>query len=67
VIAVPTAPLEQCAWFKREVDEMVCAISPADFRAVGEWYEDFSQTSDNEVRELLALNAAHLRDRAAAG
>jgi putative phosphoribosyl transferase len=36
----------------------VCAITPEPFYAIGNWYEDFSQTSDDEVRELLAQNAA---------
>jgi putative phosphoribosyl transferase len=35
------------------VDEIVCAITPPDFGSVGEWYADFSQTTDAEVRELL--------------
>jgi putative phosphoribosyl transferase len=35
------------------VDEVVCAVTPAPFYAVGNWYDDFSQTSDEEVRELL--------------
>jgi putative phosphoribosyl transferase len=38
---------------ERYVDEMVCLITPPEFQAVGEWYEDFSQTSDDEVRHLL--------------
>jgi hypothetical protein len=40
---------------RAEVDEVVCAITPEPFDAVGRWYEDFSQTTDEEVRELLAL------------
>lgn len=54
VVAVPTAAPETCDQFRREVDEVVCAITPQPFHAVGAWYEDFSQTSDEEVRELLA-------------
>jgi predicted phosphoribosyltransferase len=57
VVAVPVAAAETCAEFSREVDEVVCAQTPEPFRAVGWWYEDFGQTSDEEVRELLA--AAH--------
>ena len=57
VVAVPVAAAETCAEFSREVDEVVCARTPEPFRAVGWWYEDFGQTSDEEVRELLA--AAH--------
>jgi putative phosphoribosyl transferase len=54
VVAVPVAAAETCAEFSREVDEVVCARTPEPFRAVGWWYEDFGQTSDDEVRELLA-------------
>ncbi|MGH2523904.1 MAG: phosphoribosyltransferase, partial [Anaerolineales bacterium] len=53
VVAVPTAAPETCDEFRAEVDEIVCAITPEPFYAVGAWYEDFSQTSDDEVRELL--------------
>ena len=54
VVAVPTASLETCDELKREVDEVICATTPDPFYAVGLWYEDFSQTTDEEVRELLA-------------
>jgi predicted phosphoribosyltransferase len=54
VIAVPVASRETCDQLRDEVDEVVCAITPAPFSAVGNWYEDFSQTSDEEVGELLA-------------
>jgi putative phosphoribosyl transferase len=54
VIAVPVASRATCNEFRDEVDEVVCAVTPAPFHAVGNWYEDFSQTSDEEVRELLA-------------
>jgi putative phosphoribosyl transferase len=57
VVAVPVAAAETCDEFRNEVDEIVCAITPAPFHAVGLWYEDFSQTSDEEVRELLARAA----------
>ena len=53
VIAVPVASRATCDPFRAEVDEVVCAITPAPFYAVGNWYEDFSQTMDEEVRELL--------------
>jgi predicted phosphoribosyltransferase len=39
------------------VDEIVCVITPEEFRAVGQFYEDYSQTTDEEVRELLASEA----------
>ena len=54
VVAVPTGAAETCASMRRLADEVVCARSPEDFAAVGQWYADFSQTSDSEVRELLA-------------
>lgn len=53
VVAVPVASARACAELGDEVDEIVCAEKPADFAAVGEWYQDFSQTTDAEVRELL--------------
>jgi predicted phosphoribosyltransferase len=54
VVAVPVAAPETCEEFKTEVDETVCAATPRMFDGVGRWYEDFSQTSDDEVHELLA-------------
>jgi erythromycin esterase-like protein/predicted phosphoribosyltransferase len=53
VVAVPTAARDTCEELKKEVDEVICAVTPAPFYGVGYWYEDFSQTSDEEVRELL--------------
>ena len=64
VVAVPVASPETCAEFRDEVDEIVCAYTPEPFYAVGFWYEDFSQTSDEEVRELLE-QAAEQRLRVA--
>jgi predicted phosphoribosyltransferase len=54
VVAVPTASPESCDELKRVVDDVVCATTLDPFYAVGLWYEDFSQTTDEEVRELLA-------------
>lgn len=54
VVGVPIAAPETCHELSREVDDMVCAATPQPFYAVGRWYEDFSQTTDQEVRELLA-------------
>jgi predicted phosphoribosyltransferase len=54
VVAVPTAARETCNDLVAEVDEVVCTTTPEPFYAVGLWYEDFSQTTDEEVRELLA-------------
>ena len=57
VVAVPTAAPETCEELKTDVDEMVCATTPTPFYGVGQWYEDFSQTTDEEVRDLLAQAA----------
>jgi predicted phosphoribosyltransferase len=54
VIAVPTASPDTCEALKAEADDVVCAMTPEPFLAVGHWYEDFTQTTDDEVRELLA-------------
>jgi putative phosphoribosyl transferase len=54
VVAVATAAVETCEEFRSEVEEVICAVTPAPFYAVGLWYEEFSQTSDEEVRDLLA-------------
>ena len=53
VVGVPTAAPETCQAFESEVDEIVCAMTPEPFYGVGRWYEDFSQTTDEEVRALL--------------
>jgi putative phosphoribosyl transferase len=53
VVAVPVSSPETCDEFRSEVDEIVCAVTPQHFQGVGLWYDDFSQTSDEEVRELL--------------
>ena len=53
VIAVPAASPELCNAFQFEVDEMVCAMTPEPFYGLSRWYEDFSQSNDEEVRMLL--------------
>jgi putative phosphoribosyl transferase len=53
VIAVPVAPESTCRRMKAEVDDLVCLYSPESFFAIGQFYSDFSQTSDAEVAELL--------------
>jgi predicted phosphoribosyltransferase len=53
VVAVPVAAADSCADLRKEVDDVVCAVTPEPFHAVGLWYEEFSQTSDEEVRGLL--------------
>ena len=60
IVAVPIASRDACEEFRRHVDDVICAETPEPFYAVGVWYEDFSQTSDTEVRELLE-RAAHRR------
>jgi predicted phosphoribosyltransferase len=57
IVAVPVAARSTCQELQREVDDVVCAMTPEPFYAVGVWYEDFSQTTDQEVRDLLALAA----------
>lgn len=53
VVAVPVVPPRTCALLKGEVDELVCLKSPALFLAIGQFYEDFSQVSDEEVLAVL--------------
>jgi len=54
VVAVPTAAPSAAEEMRREVDEFIAVMTPADFDGVGQWYADFSQTTDDEVRSLLA-------------
>jgi putative phosphoribosyl transferase len=53
VVAVPVGARETCAELTAEADELVCPNMPASFHAVGQWYDDFSQTTDDEIRALL--------------
>jgi len=53
VVAVPVGAPEACAAMREVADECVCVHAPPAFRGVGLWYEDFAQTTDEEVRELL--------------
>ena len=53
VVAVPVAASDTCDAVAESADDTVCAITPQPFFAVGEWYEDFAQTTNDEVRELL--------------
>ena len=59
VVAVPVAAEETCDAFRDVVDEIVCGVTPRPFHAVGLWYDEFDQTSDEEVRELLARGSGH--------
>jgi putative phosphoribosyl transferase len=54
VVAVPVAAAQTCKELRSEADEVMCAETPEPFYAVGTWYEDFSQTTDDEVRDLLS-------------
>jgi len=60
VVAVPIAAPETCQAFERLVDEVVCAVTPEPFLGVGRWYEDFSQTTDEEVRLYLEDRRRHV-------
>jgi predicted phosphoribosyltransferase len=53
VVAVPVAAAATCQELRQEADEVVCPLMPEPFYAIGLWYEDFSQTSDKQVRDLL--------------
>ena len=57
VVAVPVGAADTCREFEAEVDEAVCVIASEWFQAVGQYYDDFSQISDEEVRELLTRAA----------
>jgi predicted phosphoribosyltransferase len=65
VVAVPVGAPSTCAEFESEVDRVVC-VTPEPFLGVGQWYEDFSQTSDEEVRDLLRQAANFATHRATA-
>jgi len=58
VVAVPVGPPDTCNELEQQADETICLSTPPFFQAVGQYYEDFSQTSDDDVRELLT-RAAH--------
>jgi len=63
VVAVPVGAPSTCEEFNDITDETVCARTPEPFSAVGLWYHDFSQTTDDEVRALLEEHARHVRSR----
>jgi predicted phosphoribosyltransferase len=54
VVAAPTAAADTCEQLRQFADEVVCAATPEPFHAVGLWYEDFAQTTDDEVKQLLS-------------
>jgi putative phosphoribosyl transferase len=57
IVAVPVAAAETARELAREADQVVCVSTPLDFHSVSAWYENFSQTSDEEVRQLLVAGA----------
>jgi predicted phosphoribosyltransferase len=57
VVAVPIGSAETCSEFRGEADEVHCAVTPEPFYAVGLWYGDFTETTDEEVRDLLERSA----------
>jgi putative phosphoribosyl transferase len=57
IVAVPVAPSSACAEIEKEADRVVCLYTPQEFLSVGQWYLNFSQTSDQEVRDLLDRSA----------
>jgi predicted phosphoribosyltransferase len=61
VLAVPVAPPQTLAVLENEVDTLVCLSAPPLFRSVGQWYDAFGQTDDEEVQDLLAA-AWHTRE-----
>lgn len=67
IVAVPVASQEACAELGELADEIVCLVTPSPFWGVGNWYDDFGQTSDDEVRTLLAPTAVAYPRRAAGG
>ncbi len=66
IIGVPVGPREACDRLRSEVDDLVCLATPHLFCAVGEWYRDFEQVGDAEVRKLLAESRQQLRGHKAA-
>lgn len=64
VVAAPVGARETCAALRETADEVVCALTPEPFSAVGLWYRDFSQTTDEEVRQLLVDSRTPRLERA---
>jgi putative phosphoribosyl transferase len=62
IVAVPVASADACELLSHEANEVICASIPEPFHAVGLWYEDFSQTTDEEVKELLQRAEQHLHE-----
>ena len=66
-VAVPVGPVDTVRELKRHADHVVCLQTPEPFYAIGEFYDDFNQTTDEEVTELLAKNKQELQRRTKAG
>ena len=58
VVAVPVGDPAACAELEPEVDQVICAVMPKAFRSVSQWYDDFAQTTDEVVRDLLSRTAS---------
>ncbi|HSI99512.1 MAG TPA: phosphoribosyltransferase family protein [Patescibacteria group bacterium] len=68
IVALPVAPADACRQLQMAADRVVCLRSPAPFLAIGNWYVEFGQVSDEEVRDLLPAAApANEADRPAIG
>jgi putative phosphoribosyl transferase len=67
VVAVPVAPPSTVEELKNEVNEVVSVFTPEPFDGVGRWYQDFSQTTDQEVRSLLDQSRTRVQDPSANG
>ncbi len=66
VVAIPVAPTHTIAALRTEVDEVICPAMPEHFFSIGQWYEDFSQITDDEVRTLLERAWKHQAENAEA-
>lgn len=62
IVAVPVAPPDTCLELDQEADQVVCLATPQPFLAVGQWYQEFSPPSDDEIRELLRRNAEEMAE-----
>ncbi len=63
VVAVPVGPPDTCHEIEEQTDETICLSTPEFFQAVGQYYEDFSQTTDEDVRQLLTSAARDMPER----
>jgi putative phosphoribosyl transferase len=60
IVAVPTVAASTCNKMREAADDVVALLAPEEFYAVGQWYDNFAQTTDNEVRELLAQSTRRI-------